>query len=103
MWVTKRRILQYAHTHNRLPRDLTALPEMPGFDTQTTDAWVFPIQYNIDEDGSVALTSLGSDGAAGGKGDSADIVFRFWSKQRDGKWSDELVDWLPTPAPKPQQ
>ena len=87
MSVTKRRILQYAQTNDRLPQDLIALPEMPGFDTTTNDAWGYPIQYSIGEDGSVTLTSLGSDGKPGGSGDAADLVHRFLPKQPDGKSS----------------
>ncbi|HEX3999588.1 MAG TPA: type II secretion system protein GspG [Pirellulales bacterium] len=100
--VLKRRILKYARQHDRLPPDLAALDEMPGYDNDTTDAWGNPILYTVGSDGSVTLTSFGSDGKPGGTGDAADIINRFAPKQADGTWSDELVDWLPddTAAPK---
>jgi hypothetical protein len=34
MHITKRRILQFAREHNKLPPTLTDLPPMPGYDTE---------------------------------------------------------------------
>ena len=74
---------------------------MPGYDNHTNDAWGYPFLYAIGDDGTVTLTSLGSDGKVGGTGDAADVSHCFIAKQADGKWSEELVDWLPAAAVQP--
>src|SRR5437867_4191481 len=61
MFVTKRRIIQYARQHDHLPTNLSELPPMPGYDTATTDAWGRPIDFSFDASGVGTLRSLGAD------------------------------------------
>lgn len=44
-------------------------------ETARTDGWGFPIEMELDEDGSVDLISYGADGEPGGKGAAADMRF----------------------------
>jgi len=41
------------------------------------DAWGHAFVYARQSDGSFTLTSLGADGLAGGRGENADLVWRF--------------------------
>jgi len=93
MFVTKRRILQYAHTHDQLPPDLASLPPMPGYDTSITDGWGRTFIYQTNTTGIVTLESLGRDGIVGGSGADADIIHAFPTRDSHGAWSDEMVDW----------
>lgn len=93
MFVTKRRILQYAHTHDQLPPDLAALPPMTGYDTSVTDGWSRTLSYQTNTTGTVTLESLGRDGIIGGSGADADIIRSFPIRDARGAWSDEMVDW----------
>jgi hypothetical protein len=93
MLVTKRRILQYAHTHDQLPSDLSSLPPMPGYDTSVTDGWGRSLSYQTNTTGIVTLESLGRDGILGGSGADADIIHSFPIRDARGAWSDEMVDW----------
>jgi hypothetical protein len=97
MFVTKRRILQYARAQNQLPTDLISLPPMSGYDTSVTDGWGRRLSYQTNSTGIVTLQSLGRDGVAGGSGDDADIVHSFPARDTQGTWSDELVDWSKSP------
>lgn len=94
MWVVKRRILRYASYHNRLPPSLLATPTLPRYDNSIHDYWRRPLGYQGNNNGTVTLISLGKDGRPGGGGEDADIVLSFPSHDADGRWSDELVDWL---------
>jgi Type II secretion system (T2SS), protein G len=86
--------LLYAHQNNRLPVDLAAIPELPGYDNSTSDAWGRPLHYEINENNTVTLKSYGQDGLPGGSGQNADIVLSFATHRPDGGWSDQLVNWL---------
>ena len=98
MWVTKRRIIQFVQHENRLPNDLSELLPMPGYDTQTRDAWGRPLVYKILPTGEVLLESYGRDGVAGGTGDDADLTGIFATKTPQGDWiRDELQDWTKAP------
>lgn len=100
MWVTKRRIIQFAQRENRLPSDLSELPPMPGYDTETRDAWGRPFIYKSLPDGRVILESYGKDGLIGGTGDNADLIGIFESKNPQGDWvKDELKDWTKATIP----
>jgi len=91
MSVIKNRILLYARQNHSLPPSLFVLPILEDKDNKIEDGWGRPLGYAVDDDGVVVLSSLGSDGKMGGTGDAADIIERFPSKQKDGRWSDELV------------
>jgi hypothetical protein len=92
-WVIKRRILQFAQSHNQLPYSLSDLPIMTGYDNSVTDEWGRVIAYEVSSSGLVTLTSLGRDGKIGGSGKDADMVATFLSHDVQGRWSDELVQW----------
>jgi hypothetical protein len=97
MFITKRRILQFAHQHNKLPSALTELPQMPDHDTKTTDAWKRPFDYSFDSFGIVTLQSLGADKRPGGDGDNRDMIGIFPSRDAQGNWQDELAQWKQDP------
>ena len=97
MLVTKRRIIQFARLHHKLPSDLAGLPEMPGYDNGTTDAWKRPLDYSFDGSGVVTLQSFGADKQPGGDGDKRDIIGVFESRDAQGNWQDELAEWKEDP------
>ena len=97
MLVTKRRILQFAGQHNKLPSTLAELPAMPNYDTETTDAWNRPLDYSFDDSGIVTLRSLGADRRPGGDGDNRDMIGVFISRDATGNWHDELAEWKQDP------
>lgn len=89
----KRRIQRYAIEHNALPSSLSETKIIQGYDESISDAWGFPIIYSVDTSGVVTLTSFGKDHQPGGDGDNADIVGIYQSRQPNGKWSEESVEW----------
>ena len=101
MWVVKRPIVQYAREHGALPHDLALVPEMPGYGNSLRDGWGNAILYAVGDDGLVTLTSLGSDGRAGGTGDAADLVGRFSPRSASGAWADDLDEWAVHPVTRP--
>ena len=62
------------------------VPDMPGYDTSTTDAWERPLDYSFDSSGVVTLRSLGADKRPGGDGDNRDMTGLFDTRdpQRSG-------------------
>jgi hypothetical protein len=94
MWVVKRRILLYAHENNHLPHSLAEIPMLPRHNNSIKDAWGRPLGYQINDDKTVTLISLGRDGLPGRVGENADIVLSFAIHGVDGRWSDPLVHWL---------
>jgi hypothetical protein len=90
----KRRILLYAHQNNRLPLSLAEIPAMPGYDNSIKDAWGWPLRYQINDNGTITLISLGRDGMPGGVGEDADVVLSFPTHDVHGGWSDPLVGWI---------
>ncbi len=96
--VTKRRILQYGHLHNKLPLTLAELPARPGYDNETTDAWQRPLDYRSDESGAVTLRSLGADKLPGGEGDNRDMTGVFMSRDAQNRWQEELAEWKRDPV-----
>jgi hypothetical protein len=98
MWGIKRRILRYAQANDKLPPDLSVLPQMANYGNEIVDYWGHPIHFTVKDDW-VTLTSFGSDGKAGGNGDAADLIGRFGTKREDGSWSDEFVPWHDDPCP----
>jgi hypothetical protein len=98
MFVTKRRILQFARQNNKLPATLAELPAMPGYDTETTDAWNRPFDYVSDDTGTVTLRSLGADKRLGGDADDRDMIGVFVSHDAQGRWQEESAKWKQDPA-----
>ena len=89
----KRKVLQYAQSHGELPKSLTTLPPMDGYDNSIQDGWKRDIIFEVSESGVVSFRSLGRDGFSGGSGEDADIVRSFPAHDASGKWSDEMVEW----------
>jgi hypothetical protein len=83
----KRAIQRYAVQHNALPSD------------EMEDCWGNPISISQDSNGMVTLMSLGQDNKPGGTGSDADMIGRYPSRQPDGRWSDESVEWTKDPYP----
>jgi hypothetical protein len=97
MQLLKRRVLQYAQSHDRLPASLTALPPMEGYDDRIQDGWQRDIAFEVSGD-VIAFRSLGRDGVLGGSGDDADIVRSVPSHDAQGRWSEEFVAWAENTA-----
>jgi hypothetical protein len=93
MFVTKTRILEYAHSNGQLPPNLSVLPLHPEKDCSVVDEWGRNIIYEVDSSGTVTLKSFGRDGKAGGAGVDADIICGFHSRDGQGKWSDPFAQW----------
>jgi hypothetical protein len=93
----KRRVQRYAIEHNVLPTTLNETKEIEGFNTAIEDYWGHPILYSVDAKGLVTLSSYGKDNKPGGTGDDADLVGVYPSRQPNGKWSDESVQWTKDP------
>lgn len=67
------RIDAYIKENGTTPRSLSALPSRDRSANRTTDAWGRELHYNVADDGTITLTSLGADGKAGGHGEDSDI------------------------------
>jgi hypothetical protein len=83
----KRDIQRYAFEHNALPSQ------------EMKDCWGHAVSYSVDSNGMVTLMSYGKDNKPGGTESDADMVGRYPSRQPNGKWSDESVDWAKDPYP----
>ena len=71
------------------------------------DPWEHEFAYTVKEDGTFTLTCLGSDGAEGGEGHAADIVFTPDGKQQPAEEvaDDEAApedDAAPVPEAQPE-
>jgi hypothetical protein len=97
MHMCKRRILRYAAKYNRLPKTLQETQPIEGFDSSIKDAWGVLLDYSAEPNGLVKLVSLGKDRKPGGTGNNRDMIGTFQSKQPDGSWSNEFVDWKQDP------
>lgn len=97
MEMCKRRIHLYAKEYGKLPSSLSETKQIRGENSSINDAWSVVIDYTIDTNGIVTLSSLGKDHSPGGKGPDADMIGIFPSKKQDGSWSDEFVHWSQDP------
>jgi hypothetical protein len=93
MQALKRQVLQYAHSHDELPKSLAALPPLDRYDSSYRDGWRRRIAFEVSASGVVSFRSLGRDGVRGGSGEDADIVRSFPARDAQGRWSDEMVAW----------
>ena len=93
----KRRIQRYALKHNALPSALSETKEIEGYDNSIKDAWGRPLIYSVDTNGLVTLGSLGKDNKPGGTGNDSDMVGIYSSRQPNGSWSDESMEWIKDP------
>lgn len=97
MHMCKRRVLRYAHEHDRLPSTLKETDPIEGFDSSIKDAWGVEIEYSVDTNDVVTFRSLGRDKNPGGVGKNADMIGIFRARGPDGTWANELVDWTKDP------
>lgn len=94
MWTIKRRVLRYANEHGELPQNLDHLPVIPDHINDTIDWWGNPIEFEVESNGTVILTSNGGSVFFYNPDEGKPIVVKFPSRSRDGQWSDELVDFV---------
>ena len=80
MHVSKRRVLHFALTHGELPKSLTALPAMEGYDNNIRDGWNRELIFEVSASSVITIRSLGRDGATGGSGEDAAIVTSFTAR-----------------------
>lgn len=95
--MSKRRVLRYAHQNNKLPENLEILPEIPGKSNRIKDAWGRKLIYIINHDNTITLISYGKDGIINGEGDNKDMIGIFYYKKKNGRWEDELCNWINDP------
>jgi hypothetical protein len=77
MTETPVRIGIFFDRNKQLPRKLDVLPEQDGYANRPTGAWKHSLIYTVGPEDSFTLTSPGRDEVAGGKGDDADITFKY--------------------------
>jgi hypothetical protein len=88
------RIHLYAEQNGALPTSLKTLPARPGYMNRITDGWDRPLEYRVQPNGIITLSSYGRDGVPGGKGDDADISVSYRTKRADGSlWAAEEL-WV---------
>jgi Type II secretion system (T2SS), protein G len=68
------RIESYARQRGSLPQSLDGLPREETRTSKITDGWGRRLLYDINNDGTITLASLGKDGRPGGDGDNADPI-----------------------------
>jgi len=90
MTVDEVRIFDYIRAHGSLPRSLSELPTTDGKIDGTKDGWGRTISYSVDTNGIVTLVSLGADGKPGGRGEAADIILSFPTKDSKCNWLQAL-------------
>ena len=88
------RIHMYMKEHGQPPPNLAFLPVRKGYMNRTTDGWGRELQYAVNLEGIISLTSLGADGRVGGDGPSADIVGRYRTRNPDGSSCIEDNLWM---------
>jgi hypothetical protein len=94
MYSTLERIQEYMQLHRQAPPALSAIPIVKELEVTTKDAWGRPLQYSVDRDGVITLTSFGGDGKPGGDGENADIVLRYRTRNADGSLNVDDKDWF---------
>ena len=97
MHMCKRRVLRFAAEHDKLPSSLQETQPIDGYDSSIKDAWGVLLDYSVDTNGVVRFVSLGKDRKPGGTGKNMDVIGTFPSRQPDGSWSKEFVQWSQDP------
>lgn len=97
MQMCKRRVLRFAREHGKLPSSLSETKPIEGYHSSMKDGWGVVLDYGFDSNGVVTLRSLGKDRAAGGIVNDVDMIGTFPSKEADGSWSGEFVEWTQDP------
>ena len=93
---TQVRMQMYMKEHGETPPNLAALPTRKGYVNSTTDGWGRELQYTVDQEGVITLTSLGADGKPGGGGLNKDIVQRYRTRNPDGSSCINDEYWIVT-------
>ena len=88
---TQFRIVRYYSSTHKLPPTLADLPDDPGYNNTTTDAWGREIGYRQSAN-RVILESMGRDGKPGGNGVDQDIYLVFDPSE---------LEWVPFSASPP--
>jgi hypothetical protein len=91
---TRVRMHLYMLAQRDYPADLQALPVREGYANRVTDGWGRELIYAVDDAGIISLKSLGRDGKAGGKGDDADIIKRYRTRNEDGSLNIDDAFWI---------
>jgi hypothetical protein len=91
---TAQRIQKYIKVHRQAPPSLSVLAVDSEFPTAMVDGWGHDLQYSVDREGIITLTSFGADGKPGGKGQDADIVVRYRTRNADGTLNVDDESWL---------
>jgi hypothetical protein len=87
------RIQIYMQEHRKAPPSLHDLPLRPGYADGTKDGWGNELQYSVDQDGVITLTSYGADGKYGGEGHNKDISRRYRTRNPDGSLNIDDKYW----------
>jgi len=93
MMDTLQRIQKYMKLHRQVPPNLAAVPEEEDRH-KAIDGWGHALQYSVDSDGVITLTSYGADGKPGGDGRDADIIRRYRTRNTDGTLNIDDFDWI---------
>jgi len=88
------RIHLYMERHRKVPPSLAVLPKREGYANSIIDAWGRELCYTIDDQGVIALSSLGADGKPGGMGLNADVVRRYRTQKPDGSLNIDDPYWI---------
>jgi hypothetical protein len=92
--VTAERIQEYMKSHRQAPPSLSDLPVDSDAPNTVVDGWGHDLQYSVDREGIITLTSFGADGKPGGEGRDADIVVRYRTRNADGTLNVDDESWL---------
>jgi hypothetical protein len=84
MKYTLEQIQVYLKEHRQAPPSLQALPVEERSSYEPVDEWGHDLQYSVDRDGVITLTSFGADGKPGGDGQNADIIMHYRTRNADG-------------------
>jgi hypothetical protein len=73
--ITEQRIRLYWKTNQKLPAQLSELPNLSDRDNSVLDGWGNPIQYQTTPPSSVTLTSFGANGPPGSTNQNIIVTF----------------------------
>ncbi|MGA2255740.1 MAG: type II secretion system protein GspG [Thermoguttaceae bacterium] len=76
------------------PASLSVLPVDEGPYGKAVDGCGHDLQYSVDHDGVITLTSFGADGKPGGDGRDADIIMRYRTRNADGTLNVDDHAWI---------
>jgi hypothetical protein len=91
MRYTASRIQTYMEKHRQAPPTLSDLSR-DGSSETPVDGWGHEIQYSVDRDGVITLTSFGADGKPDGR--DADVVESYRTRNKDGTLNVDDEEWM---------